>query len=722
MYLENAPFHKPAVALKYSDFVNYGFRYQQIALEKIPTSQGITYIDETELKSLVHGSPQNKKAVCKSVFTQKRAVCIEPDKIVLPLNCSDKENFATLLTGIDKVIVERASEEWLTETQFLIEQEFLKSKSQLIDQLTLLYNETAFNEFLSGLSPARPFYIVLAESLASARSAKQACIHVARTGRLLEDFNQHSFPLFHLGNAIFACIIFDRDREFLKSFCQALTAFFRTNGQTRLHIGFSGFSKVRHKSRSVSKNAQTVMDEAWDALHKSSRRGPYGFCDYELFVNSEIFPIRRIGKSTRAKLAYRLKDCDAFSMAVIKPDFKPWQQFDEVVCPYLAEEDYIVDNDSYVVIRKNKSAAATQQWVKSLETKIIREHDEHLGFSAGVGWYPFLGFRKSEIVTNCAKALLHASFYGPGSTVVFDSLSLHVSGDAYFGEGDLATAVSEYNKGLAISNNDVDLLNSLGVAYGLMNRTKDALLTFDRVLELDSGNFMAWYNKGLGELSSGNDAGAVASFSKALKHTDNKDPDETAVIEDIEFQLGACLFRQEEFAQSVKILEKWYRSTQHDRGAQRCCRYIGVSYYYLKDFKNSSTWLQRALNANQSDAEALSLLGEIYLQTGEGDDIALKFCEKSIEIEPDNYHFRLRYARALSSCARCEEAFDVLSACFRIPSIRAAAWLEAARNFYRNKNLKEGERYAAKVIDSSAAESALKKQAKLLIKHGAAHR
>lgn len=716
MYPENAPFHKPSVSLKHSDLVNYGFRYKQITLEKIPTSQQVSYVDETELKAMIKGSAQEKEKLYKKVFRKKQAICIEPDQIVLPLNLADRDDIATLLTGIDKVIVERSSEEWLTETQFLIEQEFLKSKNQLIDQLTSLYNETAFNEFLSGLDPERTYHILLAASLASARSAKQACSHVMKTGRLLEDFNQYSFPLFHLGNSIFAFIIFDRKREFLKSFCHALTSRFRTNGHKRLHIGFSGFNAQRHKAQSVPRNTQMVMDEAWTALHKASRRGPFAFCDFELFVNPDIFPMKQINSSMRGKLAYRLKEYDEFSIAIIKPDYKSRQQFDDVVNKYLAKENYIFDDETYVIVRGGKRAPVTRKWMNSLKTKIVKAFGEDYSFSAGISSYPFQDFKKSEIIHNCSKALLHASFYGPGSVVVFDSLSLNVSGDAYFGEGDLATAVREYQKGLELSENDVNLLNSLGVAYSLMNRTQEALQAFERVLAYDSKNFMALYNKGLGELSCDNDLGAIDSFSKALKCTDINDPHEATVLEELEFQLGVCLFRQREYKQAIKILKKWYRLRTNDSVRKRCCRYIGISYYHLQDFKNGSTWLQRALNANESDAEALSLLGEIYLITGEGNDIALKFCEKSVELEPDNSHFRLRYGRVLSGCGHYDKASYVLSQCFSVRSMRAKAWLEAASNCYLKGEKKDGDRYVKKIIDGKNISQRLKTQAKNIFK------
>lgn len=715
MYLENAPFHKPLRSLQFSDLVNYGFRYKQIVLEKIPTSQQVTYLDEAELKTVLSGSSRKKNELCRNVFKKKQAICIEPDRIILPLNLSDRDDMATMLTGIDKVIIDRSSPEWLTETKFLIEQEFLKSKNQLVDQLTSLYNETAFNEFLSRLSPEGNCHILLAASLASARSAKQACLHVVQVGRLLEDFNRYSLPLFHLGNSIFAFVVFNRNREFLKSFCQGLTSFFRTNGQRRLHLGFSAISAKRHPVKSKVHTLQTVVDEAWTALQKATRRGPFSFCDFELFAEPDIFPVRQIGKSVRAKLAYRLKDAMAFSIALIRPDYQSNTEFRERLTRYLEKEDYVTDREIFIIVRKGKSAAVTGKWLKTLQRNISEGVDESFHFSAGISGYPFHDFGKGQIIDNCAKALLHASFYGPGNIVEFDSLSLNVSGDAYFSEGDLATAVREYQKGLDISADDVNLLNSLGVAYGLMNRTNDALRAFDRALEHDPDNFMALYNKGLGKLSQSDDAGAAECFTRARLLCDRTDPDEAAVLEELEFQLGVCLFRQRKYRQAIEILENWNRSVKQDRVRSRSCRYLGIGYYRIGDLKLSSTWLQRAVHADEADAEALSLLGEVYVKTGQGNEIGLKLCEKSIELEPGNIGFHLRYGRVLSLCGHYTRSTEVLNRCFRTPSIRAEAWLEAAANGYRKGDAKEGEKYAVKVIKAGNITAALKSRAKTML-------
>ena len=80
-------------------------------------------------------------------------------------------------------------------------------------------------------------------------------------------------------------------------------------------------------------------------------------------------------------------------------------------------------------------------------------------------------------------------FYGKSSAAVFDAVSLNISGDIYFGDGDLAKAVKEYKRGLKCDSRDVNLHNSLGVALAMMNKLSSALQSFKKALALDERQF-----------------------------------------------------------------------------------------------------------------------------------------------------------------------------------------------------------------------------------------
>jgi tetratricopeptide (TPR) repeat protein len=84
-------------------------------------------------------------------------------------------------------------------------------------------------------------------------------------------------------------------------------------------------------------------------------------------------------------------------------------------------------------------------------------------------------------------------------------------------------------------------------------------------------------------------------------------------------------------------------------------------------------WLQRAIRFDEFDADALSLLGEIYLANNEGDEIALKLCEKSVELNQMSPLLYLRLATAQIQCGYLESARENLKPCLRNKALQEEA-------------------------------------------------
>lgn len=715
MILEKSPFFATTPDLKKSDLMVFGHKLELIVLETIPTSKKVAFVSREDLNSMeIEVSENKKRQVLDKVFNKNVSVWLKPDKLLLPIACADNSNLAILVDGIDDLLIENASSQWLNETHSAIFRQFYEARRDFIEPLTSLGDVNSLNMYLNRVVPEEEVHLVLVESLPPAKSVKEAFLHIRDTGRVLEEFNRFSFPLFHLGQGVFCYVITRGDKDFIKSLSHSLLDVARNRGLRRIRIGFSSYSKERHQREASDRLVQTLVDEAWKALQKAGRRGPYAFCDYQLLVNPELFPLKAIGRSTTGKLSYRWKDIKKFSLAYLRPDFHDRKTFDVVITKLLSKEIVIADDQGYFVLRPGKSAGNTEKWASSLIKKVVKAEGERFSLSAGISSYPFRDYKRPEIARNCMKALLHGTFFGPGSCVVFDSLSLNVSGDAYFGESDVSGAVREYRKGLELAPDDVNLLNSLGVAYALMNMSSKALEAFNEVLDIDPKNFMALYNRGLGEKKQKEYRQAVKSFSLAQDVFNRADEEEAASISELQFQLGVCHFYLGEYRLCVKVMKKWYAAKKNERGAERCLRYIGISYYHLGDFKQSAKWLQRALVANQSDSEALSLLGTVYLKTGEGDDIACKLCERSVELEPENPEYKIRYAHSLAVSKKTDEALDLLRACTRYRNFRADAWLELARIHQSNGDVRSCDRYLKMIFSAKTVTPALLDKAKKL--------
>ncbi|MGA9176246.1 MAG: tetratricopeptide repeat protein, partial [Desulfobacterales bacterium] len=146
--------------------------------------------------------------------------------------------------------------------------------------------------------------------------------------------------------------------------------------------------------------------------------------------------------------------------------------------------------------------------------KILAESTDET-VSIGIASYPTLSFTRSQIIENAGKALDHAAFFGPDSIVPFDAVSLNISGDNLYQNGDIHGAIAEFKTALLLDPSDINVRNSLGVCYGILGDYKKALKEFKATLKLDPDEVMAIYNIGLVNMLTGKNAEALKYFLDA---------------------------------------------------------------------------------------------------------------------------------------------------------------------------------------------------------------
>ena len=140
---------------------------------------------------------------------------------------------------------------------------------------------------------------------------------------------------------------------------------------------------------------------------------------------------------------------------------------------------------------------------------------------------------------------------------------------------------------------------------------------------------MALCNLGFVHLSAGRDQEAIASFEQALAVS--------ALSFDLLLQLGKLYCRHQRYAEAAELLQRALNDPgiEERRGGDLATaqRLLGRALLALSRYRPAMEALQRALNLNPRDPEALSLLGELYLLNGEGDEIALALCRQAVELD-----------------------------------------------------------------------------------------
>jgi len=374
------------------------------------------------------------------------------------------------------------------------------------------------------------------------------------------------------------------------------------------------------------------------------------------------FPDLLYGHGLRQEATERLNACRRFGVIVLRPDDLPAAA---EVAPSESGENRLasiaarveafcirigafwgVDDAGCLAVHvPDREAPECLRLGHSLQDEI----QTHTGrtVTAGVAAYPTLDYPRQQTLDNAHKALDHAAFFGPGSRVAFDAVSLNISGDAYYERGDILSAVREFERALALDETNVNVVNSLGVCQAVLGDYDRALEQFSTALRLDQGEYMAVYNIGLIHALRGRRESALGFFLKA--HELRGD------VYEILLQTGKLYLEMGQPQAARPYLEHASRLKGKSGSVYRL---LGDCYADLGPPEKAISAYKKAVKANPGDATALSALGRLFDEKGENPEIALVFCKESVRLAPDNAVFRRRLGALHFKMNHLEEALE----------------------------------------------------------------
>lgn len=663
--------------LRVEDFPRFSNSYADILKKHLPTAKRVDFLlTAGDLANYLpqHAAFAELADLFQKVKSGENMSVRHPECLMLPFPVKGGETVIALVTGADPLFVKKLSEEWLGEERAVVEREFLLLKEARVDIQTGLLNGSNLCYLLNTYC-TESFHLLLVELPPKRNTFQYALRHAQKCATSLLDFFRSPTVPHYLGQCIFALVLQDRGEEGTAEIESNLIAYLKRAGAHRVHIGSSRFG---HDGEASDAGAgRRLLDEAWTALRHAARRGPFSHCDYRLLAYPEHHPLRPLDTRRMSRFARSWRDAERFSLVCFqgKGDIPAAR----IVPPHLDRGKMMIDGDDVLVYLEDIPVEEALAWatdcIGSVEDSALRG-----GLSAGIGCYPYADFKKAEIPFNCRKALLHAAFYGEPKVAVFDAVSMNISGDLYFGEGDLAKAVREYKRGLKCDEHDVNLHNSLGVALAMMGKLGPARQSLERALTLDEANLMALYNLGLAEQARGHKEKALAYFERALACC-TEECEEGGLVEDLQLQLGILAGELGRYADSLAYLLPWYEKNASQPRSGRVLFHLGWAYHGVGRNREAMAVLQKALQFNEFDDRAMNLLGMVYLQEEEGDDIALALCKKSMELEPANPAYRLNLAEAQLRCGMVREARDNLYRCLRNRQLRGRAQLLLGQSY-----------------------------------------
>ncbi|MEN8211008.1 MAG: tetratricopeptide repeat protein [Thermodesulfobacteriota bacterium] len=249
----------------------------------------------------------------------------------------------------------------------------------------------------------------------------------------------------------------------------------------------------------------------------------------------------------------------------------------------------------------------------------------------GVAKFPHHDFSIEETFNNAIKAIDHAAFFGPDTFIHFDATSLNISGDRLYQLNRYKMALNEYQKGLEIEPDNINLINSLGVCFGVMGELAKAKLEFKKAIKINPNEVMVIYNIGLIYQ-------IEEDIDKAVIYLRKAHGIDSAVFE-VELLLGSLLIKKNQPEQALPHLEK-AGGINPESGL--LFRMKGEIYLGKKLPEKAGREFNKAIKINPGDAISLSGYARSLELQDKNLHIARSFAQKSIDITPGNKLFQKR--------------------------------------------------------------------------------
>jgi tetratricopeptide (TPR) repeat protein len=271
--------------------------------------------------------------------------------------------------------------------------------------------------------------------------------------------------------------------------------------------------------------------------------------------------------------------------------------------------------------------------------------------SVGIAGHPFLDYTRSDTLDNARKALDHAAFLQDERIACFDSISLNISADRLFAQGDVYDAIAEYKKALTADEGNLLARNSLGVCYARLNKYAAARAIFQELVTSHPDHVMPLYNFGCACLKDGDPEAARQAFEQVLAIR----PDHIYAL----IRLGLMAEEDGDFDRAWALYEQVGTTPEGESQTSThslAHRYLARLAFRRDDRDTARELLHQAITANPQDAHSFHLLAKIYLERGDDPEIAESLARQSVHLKPEAPAFWEVLISALEQQGKAGEA------------------------------------------------------------------
>ncbi len=658
---------------------------EQVVMRLFPVPAAVRLWYEGNKESFIFVDQKFSTRICQFITEpeQDAAPSFIDGVLLCPISLADEQQAVFVFFDTDPALLKKFSSDWLYTFQETVQEHLAMVRQVYLDPETGLHNARAMEQFVHQVPSEEQdqlaLYLISVHFIR--RSNKGISRKIKYLARLLLATDNRA--LFFLGQGLFGLVVERNGQKQRRLYAHRLQKYLKRKGVQKVHLAFSSLAGEKKK---------ILQADLCKALAVAERRGPFGLCDTEVLRKDIHHPFSLPDATVLQKIRRLWRGKDTFCLALFSRDVhnKKIDSLAALIAPVMTKQEHCVacgNNEVYVFSTGSLSSHHGSRF-KEMAVSLCSSSGDVV--SVGFSGYPCLKFTKTDTLRNCRKALMHASFYNSGSVVAFDHLSLNVSGDYFFDEGDFRQAVREYSLGLQLYPGEKNLLNSLGVALMEMSRVRAAIESFSRVLAQEPDNHMALVNLGYAYLRQGNDLLALEHFEKALAVHYHSGMAGT----DIYRQLGRLYCRMERYPEALAVLDRW-RQAQDDDGKLLLHRLSGQAYAGTGETLKAMQSLQNALRLHPHDVESMSMLGLLYVEQGEGEEAGFLLLEKALSLDENEGESWYRYARALFFVGRYKEALSAVVKSLRLSRAHTKAMIIQARIL----DAQEKKKQAGEVLD-----------------------
>ena len=592
---------------------------------------------------------------------------VDAGQLVFPFPLNSGEMAVAVVSDIDLAFLRKMSPGWLKQIREVVLAEFAMIRLAAVDPETDLYNRRALNWFLESMHEEQTGIFFLLHTIFSRKTATENLQQLKETADLLTTVGEGQY--FSFGYGVFGLFLPLAQRQRALKTARHLQRQLRREGMSKVQIGFAGL-----KGAAEGEDAQDLQ-RLWRALELAEKRGPFGLCDIDTLESrrSHPFVLSEPGLMSQGKDFWKRQrqfTLCLLSFSQAQPEaISFWSQNIQEKTPHLMGEMLTRGQHVLLLIQSQFSAE-----VQSCIDGVVEDARRHFGddpFYAGVACYPCLDFSKNDVLANCLKAQRHASFFGPGSLVYFDHLSLNISGDYFFDEGDYKSALREYRRGLRLMPEDVNLINSLGVTLIECNQLSAAAKCFEEALQQESDNYMALVNLGRVRQTLSQPQKALSCFEEAFAAHGKKE----AAGQELFLPLARLYAEAGRFENALQVLDQWSLRPGSEQEFL-LYRLLGLCAMENGQPDKAMTACQRALRLFPQDNVSLSVLGLLYVEQGEGEELGLSFCTKALALDNFNPDHWYRLGRAYTHATRFDQALKACKHCLGLQRSHVAGMIQ----------------------------------------------